>query len=191
MPGYNENLEGLGYDVERAQQLIAESSYGDVSQLPPIVFTVAGSGGAASSSNIAIAWMWQENLGVNVEIETLEWGDFLDEMREQRLQVFETGWIADYPDPENFLDVLFHSQSRENHTAYSNPDVDRLLEAARTESNFDARLAIYQEVEPIIVDDAPCLPLFFSQDYLLVKPYIEGFFAAPMVIPYLKEIWVK
>ncbi|MBA7621961.1 Oligopeptide-binding protein OppA [subsurface metagenome] len=191
MPGYNENLEGLGYDVERAQQLIAESSYGDVSQLPPIVFTVAGSGGAASSLNIAIAWMWQENLGVDVEIETLEWGDFLDEMREQRLQVFATGWIADYPDPENFLDVLFHSQSRENHTAYSNPDVDRLLEAARTENNFDARLAIYQQVEPIIVDDAPCLPLFFSQDYLLVKPYIEGFFAAPMVIPYLKEIWVK
>ncbi|MCK4722243.1 MAG: ABC transporter substrate-binding protein, partial [Dehalococcoidia bacterium] len=139
----------------------------------------------------AIAWMWQENLGVDVEIEGLEWGDFLDEMREQRLQVFETGWLADYPDPQNFLDVLFHSQSAENHTTYSNPDVDRLLEAARTESNFDTRLAIYQEVETIIVNEAPCLPLSFSQDYLLVKPYVEGFFAAPMVIPYLKDIWIK
>lgn len=191
MPGYNEGMEGLGYDVERAQQLIAESSYGDISQLPPIVFTVTGSGGYVSAVVTAIAWMWQENLGVEVEIEGLEWGDFLDEMREQRLQVFETGWLADYPDPQNFLDVLFHSQSAENHTAYSNADVDRLLEVARTENNFDTRLAIYQEVETIIVNEAPCLPLSFSQDYLLVKPYVEGFFAAPMVIPYLKDIWVK
>jgi oligopeptide transport system substrate-binding protein len=126
-----------------------------------------------------------------VEIEVLEWDNFLDELRELKLQVFETGWVADYPDPENFLDILFHSQSAENHTAYSNPEVDRLLESARTESDFDTRLAIYQEAEEIIVDDAPCLPLYFSQDYLLVKPYVEGFFTAPMVIPYLKNVWIE
>ena len=191
MPGYNEQLEGLDYDLERARELIAESSYHDVSQLPPIVLYVGSTYLAVSSVDTAIAWMWQQNLGVDVEIEVLEWDNFLDELRELKLQVFETGWVADYPDPENFLDILFHSQSAENHTAYSNPEVDRLLESARTESYFDTRLALYQEAEEIIVDDAPCLPLYFSQDYLLVKPYVEGFFTAPMVIPYLKNVWIE
>jgi ABC-type transport system substrate-binding protein len=188
MPGYNEQLEGLGYDVEGARELIAESSYQDISRLPPIVLSVGSPYLAVSSVDIAIAWMWQQNLGVDVEIEVLEWDNFLDELREQSLQTFETGWLADYPDPENFLDILFHSQSVENSTGYSNPDVDRLLESARAESDVDARLAIYQEVEEIIASDAPCLPLCFSRDYLLVKPYVKDFFAAPMVIPNLKDI---
>ena len=99
--------------------------------------------------------------------------------------------MADYPDPENFLDVLFHSGSAENHAAYSNPHVDQLLEEARSEADVAARLAIYQQVEQIIVDDAPWLPLFFDRDYLLVKPHVKGFFATPMVLPFLKDIWIE
>lgn len=189
MPGYNEELEGLGYDLTRAQQLIAESSYHD--GLPPIVLSVPGGCAAVSSLDIAIASMWQENLGAEVQIEALQWDTFLDDLREGRFQAFEVGWVADYPDAENFLDLLFHSESVENHTAYSNPDVDNLLEAARLESDFDARLAIYQEAEQIIVNDAPWLPLFFSRSYFLVQPHVKGFSPAPVVIAYLKDVWIE
>ncbi len=189
MPGYDEELEGLGYDLERATELLATSSYGE--ELPTVVFSVVGSGGYVSPIAVAIAWMWHENLGVEVEIEGLEWQTFLEELREQSFQVFQVGWVADYPDPENFLDVLFHSQSAENHTAYGNPHVDQLLEAARQEGDFDARMGIYQEVERTIVDDAPWLPLWFDRSYLLVKPYVKGAVATPMVIPYLKDIWIE
>lgn len=105
--------------------------------------------------------------------------------------MFEVGWVADYPDAEDFLDLLFHSESVENHTDYSNPDVDQLLEMARVEGDIDARLAMYQEIEQIIVDDAPWLPLWFGRSYFLVKPYVKGFTPAPMVIPYLKDIWIE
>jgi len=135
--------------------------------------------------------MWQQNLGVEIEIEVVEPSTFLQELREQTFQVFESGWVADYPDPQNFLDVLFHSGSGENYSAYSNPRVDQLLEEARQESGFDDRSAIYQRAEQIIVDDAPWLPLFFSRAYVLVKPHVKGFVAAPMVIPYLKNMWVE
>ncbi|MBE0415310.1 MAG: peptide ABC transporter substrate-binding protein [Dehalococcoidia bacterium] len=189
MPGYNEELEGLTYDVERAQQLIAESSYSD--GLPPIVLSSPGSCAGVSSVDIAIASMWQENIGVEVEIEAVEWETFLDDLREGRFQTFEVGWIADYPDPENFLDLLFHSESVENHTAYSNPDVDELLEAARVEGDVGARLEIYQEVEQIIVDEAPWLPLWFGKSYFLVKPYVKGFSPAPMIIPTFKDVWIE
>ena len=189
MPGYDEGLEGLSYDVEEAQRLIAASSYRE--GLPPIVFSVVGEGGMVSPVDVAIAWMWQQNLGVEAEIEGVEWETYLDELRGQGFQVFETGWLADYPDPENFLDILFHSQSVENSTSYSNHEVDGLLEAARVESDFDARMEIYRQVEQTIVDDAPCLPLWFERDYLLVKPYVKGYSPAPMIIPHLKDIWVE
>lgn len=189
MPGYNEGLEGLSYDLARAQQLIADSSYhGD---LPPIVLSVPGGCAGVSSLDIAIASMWQENLGAEVAIEALQWDTFLDDLREGRFQAFEVGWVADYPDAENFLDLLFYSESVENYTAYSNPDVDTLLEAARLEIDFDARLAIYQEAEQIIVNDAPWLPLFFSRSYFLVQPYVKDFSPAPMVIAYLKDVWIE
>jgi len=189
MPGYNEELKGLDYDVEKAQQLIAESSYGD--GLPSIVLTVPGSCAGVSSVDIAIASMWQENLGVAVEVELVDFDTFIDEVREQRFQVFRIGWLADYPDAENFLDLLFYSESVENHTAYGNPDVDQLLERAWVEGDLYARLAIYQEVEQTIVDDAPWLPLWFDQSYHLVKPYVKGFSPAPMVIPHLKDIYIE
>ncbi len=189
MPGYNEKLEGLSYDVARAQQLIAESSYHD--DLPPIVLSVSGSCPGVSAVDSAIAWMWQENLGVEVAIEVVELETFLDDMREGRFQVFEIGWIADYPDPENFLDLLFFSESQENYTGYSNHEVDELLENARVESEIGARLAIYQDVEQIIVDDAPWLPLWFGQSYYLVKPEVKGFYPAPMVMPVLRGVWIE
>jgi ABC-type oligopeptide transport system substrate-binding subunit len=135
--------------------------------------------------------MWQENLGVEVAIEVVELETFLDDMREGRFQVFEIGWIADYPDPENFLDLLFYSESQENYTGYSNHGVDELLEIARVESEVEARMAIYQDVEQIIVDDAPWLPLWFGQSYYLVKPEVKGFSPAPMVMPVLRGVWIE
>ena len=189
MPGYSEELKGLSYDVAKAQQLIAESSYHD--DLPPIVLSVSGSCAGVSAVDSAIAWMWQENLGVEVAIEVMELETFLDDMREGRFQAFEIGWIADYPDPEDFLDLLFYSESQENHTGYSNHKVDELLEIARVESEIEARLVIYQDVEQIIVDDAPWLPLWFGQSYYLVKPEVKGFSPAPMVIPVLKGVWIE
>ncbi len=189
IPGYNESLQGLTYDATYAQQLIADSAYSD--GLPPVILSVSGDCSGVSSLYSAIAWMWQQNLGVEVEIQSTEFDTLLDDLREYELQAFTIGWIADYPDPENFLDLLFHSESVENHTRYSNPSVDALLEAARVESDADERLALYGEIEQSIVNDAPCLPLYFDQDYYLVKPEVEGFNPAPLVAPTFKDVWVR
>jgi ABC-type oligopeptide transport system substrate-binding subunit len=85
------------------------------------------------------------------------------------------GWIADYPDPENFLDILFHSRSPENHMRYSNEEVDRLLEAARVELDPGQRFGLYQEAETIIVEEVPWIPLYHDVTYLLVKPHVRDF----------------
>ena len=120
----------------------------------------------------------------------MEWDTLLDDLRAGELQVFEIGWVADYPDAENFLDLLFHSESGENYTTYSNLEVDELLEMARVEGDIDSRLALYQEIEQTIVTEAPWLPLWFGQNYYLVKPEVKGFIPSPMVIPMYKGVWI-
>lgn len=191
MPGYNPNLKGLEYDPAKAKRLIAESKYKDVANFPPIVVSLPGTGATLPPSSDAILQMWKDNLGVKVEIQQAEWATFLQDIKAHKYQVFELGWIADYPDPQDFLDVLFHSQSLENNGRYSNPQVDALLERARVEKDVSTRLRLYQEVEQMIVNDAPWIPLSFGKSYMLIKPYVKGYQSPPMVIPNLRFVSIE
>ncbi len=191
MPGYNPNLKGYTFDPEKARQLIAESSYGDVSNFPEITLNVTGGGGATPRQITAIAEMYKQNLGVEITIEMTDWATYLNDLKAHRYQMFSVGWIADYPDPQDFLDILFHSQSFDNNTEYSNPEVDRLLEQARVEQDQEKRSELYQQAEQIIVDEAPWVPLSHGAEYWLTKPYVKGMIYPPMIIPKLKYVTVE
>jgi oligopeptide transport system substrate-binding protein len=187
MPGYNEDLDGLAYDPDLARTLLAESRYGGPEGLPPITMTSSGQGYPTQVEE-AVADMWRRNLGVEVEIRQLEPEKYPYLVGEEKDQLFTLGWGADYPDPQNFLDVLFHTGTEENIGEYSNAEVDRVLEQARVEGDESARMALYQEAEQAIVDDAACLPLYFDVSYTLVKPYVEGFPLTTIWIPRLKYV---
>ncbi|HIF43058.1 MAG TPA: peptide ABC transporter substrate-binding protein [Dehalococcoidia bacterium] len=191
-PGYNPDLVGYNYDPDKARQLIQESKYGDTGELPRITLTVPGSFGAAISPSIeAMLAMWEGNLGVEISILQTEWAIFLQDLHQNRFQMFGgLGWIADYPDPENFLDVLFHSESTNNQSEYTNRQLDRLLELARVEQDEAVRFDLYHQSEEIIVDDAPWIPLWHSNGgYLLVKPEVSDYFLFPLIIPKYRYIY--
>jgi oligopeptide transport system substrate-binding protein len=175
MPGYNEGLSGLSFDIDKAKELIASSKYGDVSQLPPITITTAGWGGLITRDLEAIVYQWRENLGVEVKVRQLEPERFLYNLMEEKDEMFYIGWVADYPHPQDFLDVLFHSGADSNYGEYSNPEVDALLERAGLEQDSSLSLALYQQAEQLLVEDVACLPLWFGQNYILVKPYVTGY----------------
>ena len=191
MPGYNADLEGLSYNVEAARQLIAASRYGDVSQLPPITFTTAGWGGAISPVVEAVISEWRINLGLEVRVRQMEIETYYYQLKEEKNELFDYGWVADYPDPENFLDVLFHSRSRHNVGEYVNPEVDALLEKARVEPVAGERLEMYRQAEEMLVNDAALLPLWFDTNYVLVKPYVKGYIPNPQGILNLAGISVE
>ena len=191
MPGYNEDLVGLEYDMEQARELISNSKYGDVSNLPPITITTSGRGGLVSSDLEAIIYEWQQNLGVDVKVRQLEPERFLYHLDDEVDEMYSFGWIADYPHPQDFLDILFRSGAENNHGGYSNPEVDALLDRANVELDGDLSLALYQQAEQMLVSDATCLPLWFGQNYILVKPYVSGYELNPMGIAVFDSVSVE
>lgn len=191
MPGYNPELDVYDFDVERAKELIAESRYGSVENLPDITLTTSGAGAEPGLVATAVIGMLEQNLGIEVSVELVESAVFLSEVGEGNYQMFVLGWSADYPDPQDFLDILFHSKSGNNHVNYSNPEVDRLLEEARLEQDHDRRMEMYREIERMIVEDAPWIPLFHNAEYWLTKPYVKGMVYPPAVVPRLKYVWIE
>ena len=104
--------------------------------------------------------------------------------------MFLLGWAADYPDPQDFLDLLFHSASPLNDTGYADPDVDAWLEAARIERDETVRLDLYRKAERRVLEAAPWVPLYGGADTWLVAPYVRGFSVPSLVRPRLAEIWL-
>ncbi len=180
MPGYNEQLNGLAYDPALARGLITASSYGDAANLPPITLTTTGYGGYIGATLEAIITQWRENLGVEVTVRQIEPERFLYHLDEELDELYDLGWIADYPHPQNFLDILFRTGSENNDSGYSNPALDALLDEAAAEADEALSLALYQQAEQMLVDDAACIPLWFGENYILVKPRVQGYNLNPL-----------
>ena len=191
-PAFSPDVRGYDFDPERALELLEDSKYGDdLENFPPITITTAGSFGANISLDMEVVLeMWKRNLGIEAEFQQTEFATFLKDLHKRRFQMFDIGWIADYPDPENFLDILFHSDSSNNHTNYDNPEVDALLETARVETDQTVRYSIYNQVEQKILDDAPWIPLWYSGErYTLVKPEVRDYHQTPLIIPRLRHVY--
>jgi oligopeptide transport system substrate-binding protein len=191
LPGFNIALEGLPYDPAQARELLGQSKYGGANGLPPIVFTDSGIGSSMGSSIAALAQMWKQDLGVTVTVENLEPSFYYDQINAgHHGQLLDGGWCADYPDPENFADVLFHTDSPRNSGGYSNLELDLLLEAARVERDVTKRIAMYQQAEQRLVNDAAVLFTVHWLSYELVKPYVQGYVLTPIDIPIERYMWL-
>ena len=152
-PGYTENIVGLQFDPDLARKLLSESKYPDAESRPRIVVTVPGTGGTIGLDLEVVLEMWKQELGVEVEIQQVEWATYLEDLDAKKFQAYAgLGWEADYPDPQDFLDILFHSESSINHGDFKNAEIDAILEEARVESDINKRIALYHQAEQMIVD---------------------------------------
>ena len=192
-PGFNESLEGLRHDPVLAKKLLSESKYADPVSRPRIVVTIPGTGGTPGLDLEVIINMWLETLGVEVEIQQVEWATYLKDLDEEKFQAFGgLGWEADYPDPQDFLDILFHSDSENNHGLYSNQEADVLLEDARVETDSVRRIDLYQNAEEIIINDAAWVPLWFAGErHVLIKPYVKGYELTPMTMSKMRYVYIE
>lgn len=188
MPGYTGDTGRPLYDPAAARDLLAQAGYDDPAELPPLTFNTSGYGGVGPLVT-ALITMWQENLGVVIEPVLLDPFEYLNELYGGNTgHLFTSGWCADYPDPENFLDILFHTGSQQNLTGYSDVAVDALLEEARVESDVPRRLALYNDIERQIVAGAPAVFLVHSLSAVLVKPYVENYVLTPIGVAQWQDV---
>ena len=192
-PGYSPSIKGIEFNEELAKEYLAKSKYSDPSTRPRIIVTIPGTGGSPGLDTEVISDMWKETLGIEVEIQQVEWATYLQDMNRKRLQLWAgSGWQADYADPQDFIDVLFYSKSDVNHGNYSNPEVDKLILEARTEVDNNRRFLLYNQAEQMIVDEAAIFPLWFDTDgYALVKPWVKGYEFTPIIVPKFKDVEIK
>jgi len=182
MPGYNKELKGLVYDPARARELLDESKYS--SGLPPVTITVLGWGGVDVEPYLgAIIQDWKNNLGADVSIRLLEPDQFHYNLQQEADEMYVLGWVADYPDPQNFLQTLFYTNSEYNHGRFSSKQLDGLIDQAAIEQDHAKRMMLYQKAEQVVVDQAPVLPLWFNSNYVLVNPRVKNYSIDPLGVP--------
>jgi len=112
----------------------------------------------------------------------------------QKINFFRKSWVADYPDEENFLS-LFYSKNNSpkgfNYTHFSNDKFDWLYERTLKETNDSIRYDAYQQMDQLIVDNAPIVPLYYDEIVRLVNPRINGLHTNAMNILSLKNVKKK
>jgi ABC-type transport system substrate-binding protein len=188
MPGYRSDTAGYPYDPARARALLAEAGQG--AGFTTELWT------QGSDTDLKIAQKIQRDLsqvGVTMDIKQVAWSSFLEAIRQSKtVPLFDLGWSADFPDPSNFLDVLFHSSrwDANNHSFYANPEFDRLIDRARTVADAEARLALYRAAERILVDDAPVILLYHPISYVMMQPRVHGYTIHPLLPARFTDVWL-
>jgi oligopeptide transport system substrate-binding protein len=189
IPGYNEYLLGTPFDPERAREHLAASAYSGA--MPDITLTVSGYGGQISGAIEAIIYDWKLYLGVDVTVRQLEPEEFLYNINAEKDNLILFGWSADYPHPQNFLEVLFGAGMPYNIGEYNSVAFSELLGKAGRSPDEAESLRLYQAAEQVLIDDVGCIPLWSSVSYILIRPYVRGYVPNPLGIVRLNMVWLE
>lgn len=185
LPGYDPNAFGYTYDPSRARGLLRQAGIANGVQLE--VWH------AEAASNRAALEIILENLkdvGIDLVIRDLDLDLIYRAMDEGAVPMRMTRWVADYPDPDNFLYVTFHSKSSVYNIGFQDAEFDRLVETARSQPDIQERIRLYQRAERIWMQACPCVCLYHNRAVVLHQESVHGcvpHFTQPIVR--LKKLW--
>lgn len=174
LPSYNKDIvKGYPYDPVKARQLLAEAGHPDGRGLEPIkLLTVPIYADLASFIAKQL-----EDIGLEIQVEVVQKSFLLEQTAKSQALFFRASWIADYPEAENYLSVFYgKNPAPPNYTRYRNPRFDALYEKALVTENDSARYDLYRQMDQLIMDDAPIVPLWYDEAIHLVNPRVEGFY---------------
>lgn len=171
--GYDEKI-GIPFDVAKAKEYLKQAGYVDPTKVPKLELKFNTNEDVQRVAENVQAQL-KRNLGLNIEIKQMEWKVYLNELKVNPPVIFRFGWLADYPDPDNFMTVLA-SYSENNHVGYKSKKFDELIESGASEVDEKKRIAFYREAQKILCEtDVPILPIFVGKNHLLVSDRIENY----------------
>jgi len=172
LPSFNDSLvRGYSYDPSMARKLFMEAGYGSTAFPSVKLLTIPNY--APLGTYIANEL---RQIGINIQVESVQKSLLLEHTSKSQALFFRGSWIADYPDAENYLGVFYSKNpAPPNYTRYKNVLYDQLYEKALSEVNDSSRFEIYREMDRIILNDAPVVPLWYDMVLHLVHNNISGF----------------
>ncbi len=123
---------------------------------------------------IALAAMWKQTLGIKTRLRNEEWKVYLNSRTQRQFEVIRAGWIGDFNDASNFLDLFRSDIGTMNPSAWENTDYDALMKAAEAETDNTQRAALMQQAEQLLLQEMPLIPIYYYTTQHLVSEKIRG-----------------
>lgn len=185
--GYSDKIDTLGYDVDKAKALLKEAGYEDGFKTTLLTY------GTSANADLAVFIQAElENIGIEVDIETMEVGAYLDSTGEGNTEMFIGSWGTVTLDADYGLYPMFHSSNAGNsgnRSFLNNEDIDKGLQAAREEGDEQTRLELYEQVQNLLAEEAPVAYLYHSELLAGLNNDVDGFWQYPSSIFFLRDMY--
>ncbi len=192
LPGHDPDNARYEYDIEKAKALLTEAGYPDGEGLGELVLYVSGAGDSPDRTSVAVMEQLR-TIGLDVRLKQQPWPLHLESIDSNEAEFFRLGWIADYPDAENFL-ALFMSRNHTpgpNATLYENEEFDRLYDEAMLEPDEAKRAVVYERAAGIVIDECPWLFTTTGETISLRQPWIKDYPVNPLAVYYYKNLVIE
>ena len=192
MPHYQSNLskKDYKYDTDLAIEYLSKSKYYKEGTLPDIFYSTPGYGGPNQLIKGLID-SWILNLGVNITINVFPPDLYYSSFENQTYDMYDYGWIADYPDPQNFLYSLFHSNAGNNKSKLNDPFYDSIIDKSSNENDQDVRIQYYKQAEDKLLNDSILIPLYHGATFALIKDHVTDINFTPYGMLDLRDVKIS
>ena len=171
--GYEPDTE-IPYDPELGMKLLKEAGYDENNPFPKLEI-LFNTNEDHRKVALAIQQMWQQNLGIDVELVNQDWKVYLNREMIGDFQVSRAGWIGDYEDPNTFLDLLRPNRGN-NKTGWGNLEYDRLVQLANSKIDQSERYELLKQAERILIDEMPIIPLYTYVRVYQLSGDVKGYY---------------
>ena len=199
-PGYS--VDGVAYDagrsdyglaptadVEGARALLAEAGYPGGEGFPVLELSYY-TNETVKSIVEAMQQMWQQNLGIKVNVSTEEWAVYYENIQALNYDIGAMGWGADYMHPMTFFPLRV-SDATGNNSGYANSEYDRLVKAAQSETDPMKAMELMRSAEDVLMADMPLIPLYYRSSPKMMASYVKGWYITPLNSMFLGGAYIE